>query len=52
MTSGEYKTIAIYPPGIVGINAEGVSEENSADLGGSQREAKVTGTACVNGIDG
>ena len=52
MTGGEDKTIAIYPTGIVGSNAEGVSEENGTDLGGSQREAKVTGTACVNGVDG
>jgi hypothetical protein len=52
MAGGENKTIPIDPVGIIGVDAKRVPEENSPDLGGAQRETQMTGTACVNGVDG
>ena len=48
----EHAFYIISGTGIIRIDAEGVAKENGSDLGGSERESKVTRTACVYGVDG
>ena len=52
MSGREDETVAVEPLGGIRIVAEGVAVENSANVCGSEREAKVAGAAGVNAIDG
>jgi hypothetical protein len=52
VTSGEDEPITVDPAGVRRVNIQGLTKENSTDVGGTQREAKVTGFACGDSVDG
>ena len=52
MTGGKDEAIAIDPVGIVGVDAEGVTEKDGPDLGGSEGKPEMARTTFVDGIDG
>ena len=52
MACGKDKAVAVDPVGVVRVDAEGVTEKDSPDLGGSEGKPEVARTAFVVGIDG
>ena len=49
---GEDEAVAVEPTGLVRIVHQGMAVEDGADLGGTERQAKVAGRALVHGVDG
>ena len=52
VAGGEDKAVAVDPVGIIRIHGKGMSEESRSDLGCPKGKPQVTGTACMDGIDG
>lgn len=52
VAGGEDEAVSVDPVGVGGVVPKLAPVENSSDLGGSEGQSEVPGTACVYGVDG